>query len=149
MKIHVVLAMLLAGLCGCARQDSVVVTVAGKSHVELRGVDGACVHQAVLKELATYDWNVNSSSASQIVAQRVAPPWINTTVLSVAFETPQVRMTLTIVPAGPDVKVLIEPDLITNPGSLNERVQPIPVTARMNTVFDDSARRVEQACKAR
>jgi 2,3-dihydroxybenzoate decarboxylase len=45
-------------------------------------------------------------------------------------------------------EVLIESGAIINPNSRNERVEPIPPTAQMNTVFDNSARRIEQTCGA-
>ena len=147
MKIIAILAALSMGLAGCAQPNVGVVTAAGKSYVMLHGVDAACVHRAALKELADYDWRVKSETASQIVAERVAPPWLNTAVLTVGFEPPQVRMTLTILPSGSDVKVLVDPEAIINPGSSNERVELIRATARMNTVFDNTAHRVGQVCK--
>ena len=53
---------------------------------------------------------------------------------------------LAIVPSGPDVKVLIDSGVIKNPLSYPERVEPIAATAQTNTVFDKSARRIEQTC---
>jgi len=148
MRAYAILAALLMGLTSCAQRNDHVVTVAGQSYVMFHRMQQACVHQGVLKELTDHGWTVKSTSESQIVAQQRAPAWINTSVLLVGFEPPQVRLTLTIEPSGSDVKVLIEPGAITNPGSRNERVEPIAATAQMTTVFDNSARRIEQTCGA-
>ena len=57
-------------------------------------------------------------------------------------------MTLTIVPSGSDVKVLIESGAIIHPGAGKEQVEPIQETAQMTAVFNNSVRRIELACGA-
>lgn len=148
MRVYAILAALLVSLSGCAQRNDHVVTAGGQSYVMFHGMEQACVHQGLLKELTDHGWTVKSTSEAQIVAQQRAPAWINTSVLLVGFDPPQVRLTLTIVPSGPDVKVLIESGAINNPRSYPERVEPIAATAQMNTVFDNSARRIERTCGA-
>src|SRR6266851_1264377 len=108
MRTYAILAMLVAALAGCAQRDSQVVTVAGQTYVVFHGLDPSCVHKAIEKELTDHDWTINSTSETQIVAQQPAPAWINTAVLLASFDPPQVRMTLTVLPSGSDVKVLID-----------------------------------------
>lgn len=149
MRAYAALAIFLAALAGCAQRDSHVVTVAGQTYVVFRGLDRDCIQKGIVKELTNHDWTIRSTSESQIVAQQPAPAWINTAVLLASFEPPQVRMTLTIVPSGSDVKVVIQPAAIIDPSAANTRVEPIQTTAQMTAVFDNSVRRIEQACGAR
>jgi hypothetical protein len=65
-----------------------------------------------------------------------------------SFVPPKVRMTLTIVPSGSDVKVQIESGAIMHPGAGKEQVEPIQETAQMTAVFNNSMRRLERACGA-
>jgi hypothetical protein len=141
-----ILVMLLAALAGCAHRDSRVVTVAGQTYVVFRGLNRDCIQKGIVKELADHAWTITSTSESQIVAHQPAPAWINTAVLLASFDPPQVSMTLTIVPSGPDVKVLIGSGAIIDPKSSKPRVEPIQTTAQMTQVFNNSVRRIEQNC---
>ena len=138
---------LVATLAACAQRDDRVVTTGGETYVLFRGLDRTCVYNGLVKELVDHDWTVTDRSDSQIVAQQRAPAWINTAVLLASFDPPQVRMTLTVVPAGPDVKVVVESGAIADPRADNARVQPIHTTSQMTTVFNNSVRRIDQACR--
>ena len=146
-KSIVLLALLALTLAACAQRDDRVITAGGETYVLFRGLDRACVYNGLMKELADHDWTVTGASESQIVAQQRAPAWINTAVLLASFDPPQVRMTLTLVPAGADVKVVVESGAITDPGADKQRVRPIQTTSQMTTVFNNSVRRIDQACR--
>src|SRR6266851_4499271 len=100
--------------------------------MEFHGLDPSCVHKAIEKELTDHDWTINSTSETQIVAQ----------------QPPQAWMTLTVLPSGSDVKVLIDSGAIIHPKPGNERVEPIQATPQMTAVFNNSVRRIELACAA-
>jgi len=141
------LIALLGALAACAQRDDHVVNAGGETYVLFRGLDRACVYGGLMKELTDHDWTVTGASDSQIVAQQRAPAWINTAVLLASFDPPQVTMTLTVVPAGPDVKVVVESGAIIDPRADKQRVQPIHTTSQMTTVFNNSVRRIDQACR--
>jgi hypothetical protein len=142
------LAAVAAGaLCACAQRDDHVVTQGGETYVLFHGLDRTCVHDGLVKELVDHDWTVTTASDSRLVAQQRAPAWINTAVLLASFDPPEVRMTLTIAPAGADVKVIIESGVLLDPKAGNQHVQPIHTTSQMTTVFNNSVRRIDQACR--
>jgi hypothetical protein len=141
------IALLAAALAACAQHDDHVINAGGETYVLFRGLDRACVYNGLMKELTDHDWTVTGASDSQIVAQQRAPAWINTAVLLASFDPPQVRMTLTIAPAGADVKVVVDSGVIIDPRVDNQRVQPIHTTSQMTTVFNNSVRRIDQACR--
>jgi len=141
------IALLAATLAACAPRDDRVINAGGETYVLFHGLDRACVYNGLMKELTDHDWTVTGASDSQIVAQQRAPAWINTAVLLASFDPPQVTMTLTVVPAGPDVKVVVESGAIIDPRADKQRVQPIHTTSQMTTVFNNSVRRIDQACR--
>jgi len=141
---HALLALTLAA---CARRDDHVINAGGETYVLFHGLDRACVYNGLMKELTDHAWTVTGATESQLVAQQRAPAWINTAVLLASFDPPQVRMTLTLVPAGADVKVVVESGAITDPGANKQLVQPIHTTSQMTTVFNNSVRRIDQACR--
>ncbi|HSH99050.1 MAG TPA: hypothetical protein VLA02_00505 [Reyranella sp.] len=143
----VLLALLAVTLAACARRDDRVVTAGGETYVLFHGLDRACVYDGLMKELTDHDWTVTGASDSRIVAQQRAPAWINTAVLMASFDPPQVRMTLTLVAAGAEVKVVVESGAITDPGADKQRTQPIQTTSQMTTVFNNSVRRIDQTCR--
>jgi hypothetical protein len=148
MRARAIPVLLAAVLAGCAQRDSRVASAVGQTFVVFHGLDQACMHRGMVKELADHDWTIRSVLESQIVAQQPAPAWINTVVPLASFVPPQVRMTLTIVPSGSDVKVQIESGAIIHPGAGKEQVEPIQETAQMTAVFNNSMRRLERACGA-
>jgi hypothetical protein len=142
------LAILFA-FAGCARQDSHVVTSGGQTYVLFHGLDRECIRAGIVGELRTFDWTLEKNEDSQIVARQPAPAWINTAVLLASFDPPLVQITLTILPAGADLKVLIDAGAIVDPAAPNPSVRPIPATAQMTAVFDNSVHRIEKECGGR
>jgi len=148
MKLLMALALLLVSLAACARRDSQVVTVGGETYVVFHGLDQACVHRGIVKELNDFNWTITATSDSQIVAQQPAPAWINTAVLLASFDPPQVRIVVVLQPSGRDLRALIESSAIVAGRGTAERVEPIAATPQMAAVFNNSVRRIERECGA-
>ncbi|MBL6618330.1 MAG: hypothetical protein ISP49_17435 [Reyranella sp.] len=145
---RIVPAALLAALAAaCARPDDRVVTAAGQTYVVFHAVDAACVRDGIVREFVDHAWAIRTTTDSRIVAQQRAPAWINTAVLLTRIDPPQVRMTVTIVPDGGDVKALIESGVLLDPLANQERVEAIPTTPQMAAVFNNSVHRIDQACR--
>jgi hypothetical protein len=140
MKSLAVLGALTVSLAACAQSDIVT--------YRFQALDLACVHKAILNQLTDHDWTVTDTTPPQIVARKAAPPWLNTAVLTAYFEPPQVTMKVTLVPAGPDVKVVLEAGAIIDPRPGKEKVEPIAPTAQMDAALRGSANRIKQECAA-
>jgi hypothetical protein len=148
MRALLVLALLMASLAACARRDSQVVTANGETFVVFHGLDQACVHRGIVKELNDFNWTITATSGSQIVARQPAPAWINTAVLLTSFDPPQVQIVVTLQPSGRDLRALIESSAIVAGRGTAERVEPIAATPQMTAVFNNSVRRIERECGA-
>lgn len=146
MKNFIILGAALIALTGCAQPMKSAEIVPGKPFVVLRNVDPACVHNRVVDRMAARGWTAKSISETRIVAERKSPPWLNTAALASGYESPLVRMTLMLVPAGRDMEIVIDPSAVTNPGMSNERVEPIEATAEMQATFNDAAQKLEEYC---
>ncbi|SKA28993.1 hypothetical protein SAMN02745126_04851 [Enhydrobacter aerosaccus] len=147
LKPLVIAVLTVLTLAACGPRDDHVTTVGNETYVLFHGLDRVCVYNGLMKELTDHDWTVTDVSDTQIVAQQRAPAWINTAVLMASFDPPQVRMTLTLVTVGTDVKVVVESGAIADPRADKQRVQPIHATSQMTTVFNNSVRRIDQACR--
>jgi hypothetical protein len=146
MKTLVILGAALVALVGCTQPMKSAEIVPGKPFVVLRNVDPACVHSRLVDRMAARGWTAKSISDTRMVAERKSPPWLNTAALASGYESPLVRMTLMLVPAGRDMEIVIDPAAVTNPGMSNERVEPIEATAEMQATFNDAAQKLEEYC---
>jgi hypothetical protein len=146
MKSYVILAALLLVMAGCGQQTKSANIVPGKPFVVLHNVDVACVHQRLLARASERGWKVTSVSETRLVAERRSPPWLNTAALAAGYESPLVRMTLMLIPVGPNMEIVIDPYAVTNPGMRNERIESIEPTAEMQTTFSDEGRKLEEYC---
>ncbi len=146
MKSYILLGVLLAALAGCAQPKQSANIVPGKPFVVLRNVDPVCVHNRLVTRMVERGWTAKSVSETRMVAERKSPPWLNTAALASGYESPLVRMTLMLVPAGPDMEIVIDPTAVTNPGMRNERIEPIEPTAEMQATFNDAAHKLEEYC---
>lgn len=146
MKTLVILGAALVALAGCTQPMKSAEIVPGKPFVVLRNVDQACVHSRLVERMAARGWTAKSISDTRMVAERKSPPWLNTAALASGYESPLVRMTLMLVPAGRDMEIVIDPAAVTNPGLSNERVEPIEATAEMQATFNDAAQKLEEYC---
>jgi hypothetical protein len=139
MRSYLILGALLAGLSGCNQPGKSANIVPGKPFVVLRNVDPACVHQRLVTRIVERGWTEKSVTQNRMVVERRSPPWFNTAALASGYESPLVRMTLLIVPVGPNIEIVIDPTAVTNPGMRNERIEPIEPTAEMQATFNDAA----------
>ena len=60
MRARAIPVLLAAVLAGCAQRDSRVASAAGQTLVVCHGLDQACMHRGMVKELADHDWTIRS-----------------------------------------------------------------------------------------
>lgn len=144
MKAAVPIAALLA-LSACAQADPIR-TASGKPDVVLRAVDRACVKDGVVGGAITQGWQLKSSSDYLAVFQRPAPPSFAAAMLTTAYGPPELRITMTFVPAGSDLRLVVDQAVISNAGTLAERSQTVRSTQADQEAFEQMARRAEAKC---
>jgi hypothetical protein len=144
----ITLAILSVGLlsAACATPDPIR-TASGKPDTTLRNVGASCVKNEILSGLVSKGWTIKTATDTQIVAQR---PFDNA-VLSTLMSTrnggaPQVRATYTMIPIGDEVRLVLDPAIIVNPGTSQEQVNPTKPDNEMQTGLVNASRRVETVC---
>jgi hypothetical protein len=89
---------------------------------------------------------VISIGEGRLVAEQKAPPFLNDAARRTGHESPLVRMTLLGVQAGPNIEIIVDPYVVTNPGLPSEKVEPMEPTAEMQVAVNDAGRRLEEYC---
>lgn len=146
MKILPILAVLCASaLAACAGSQKGAI-VPGKPFVVLRNVDADCVRARLLARLAERGWTVKSMGGGRLEAENAAPAFINSVARQAGYARPLVRMTVVGVAVGPNIELIVDPFVVTNAGTPNERLQPIEPTAEMQQAIDDAGRDLEGHC---
>lgn len=145
---------ILTGMCvmalvaGCAGNQPGAV-VSGKPFVVLHNVDQACVRERLLAHLAERGWTVKSIGDGRLVAENPAPAFINTAARQAGYARPLVRMTIVGVAVGQDIELIIDPFVVTNPGTRSERLEAIEPTAEMDQAIKGGGRKLEAECVRR
>ena len=62
------------------------------------------------------------------------------------YARPLVSMTVVGVTVGPNIEFIVDPFVVTNAGTPNERLEPIEPTAEMQQAINDAGRDFEQQC---
>lgn len=147
MRILVTLTVLLAAaLSGCAPASRQGTIVSGKPFVVLHNVDAACVRERLLARMVERGWTVKSISDGRLVAENAAPAFINSPARQAGYAKPLVRMTVLGVAVGANIQIIVDPFVVTNPGTPSERLEPIEPTAEMQQILNDAGRQLEGQC---
>ena len=147
MRILPTLTLLFAmALNACAPPARKGEIVPGKPFVVLHNVEADCVRERLLTHMVERGWTVKSIGDGRLVAEAVAPAFINTPARQAGYAQPLVRMTVLGVPVGQDIEIVVDPYVVTNPGTRSERLEPIEPTAGMQQTLNDAGRTLEEYC---
>ena len=143
------LAVLLAAALAACTANQKGAIVPGKPFVVLHNVDPGCVRERLLARLAERGWTVKSIGEGRLIAENAAPAFINTVARQAGYARPLVRMTVVGVAVGPNIELIVDPFVVTNAGTPNERLEPIEPTAEMQQAINDAGRDLEGQCMRR
>jgi hypothetical protein len=131
----IALAVLLAACANDPRPN----TPSRNLEVTLTGVGPACARAAMERALTTHGYPVESTDSGRLIAGRLR-----------RADGREERLSVQFLPRpGGALQVVIYANLVTNPGTAFERLQPIRPTQFQQDQFDRAKQDIERTCAAR
>ena len=124
-------------------------TPSGRPEVTLQNVDIACVRRELLNGAVNGGSTIRQANDNQIVfGQRVTDPMV-VAFFGTGMGPPEMRGTWTIIPQGTNVvRVIADVQLVSNPGTAFERVEPMRMSARDQDTLMSGSSQWELVCRA-
>lgn len=135
-------------LAGCATAPPPQ-TPSGKPEVMLSNVDAGCVRSSMANALADQGYSIKTMSDYSIVAEKKVTSGAAAFLYSTQMSgNPDARVTVTMIPSGTSVRMMMDAAYVSNAGTGFEKSTPIPASQGDEQMLMQIKPKIESSCPA-